>query len=234
MTREHARAFWIREPGHGEIREQVLPPARPRPGAGRDTVLGDQSRHRGAGLQRQRARVRVPAHARAVPGRRFSRPREIRLFQRRPGGRGPAGVGRTVTCSACTRTRTATGCRRTGSRCCPRTCRRHARCWPPTWKPPSTPCGTLGSRAGDRISVVGAGTLGCLLARLAVAIPWRPRGTGGREPGSRRRGRRPRRGLLDAGRRTRGPRPGLPHQRQRRGPGHGASPGRLRGAGCWR
>ncbi len=46
-----------------------------------------------------------------------------------------------------------------------------APCWPPTWKPRSTRCGMLRPRVGDRITVVGAGVIGSLVAGLCAGLP---------------------------------------------------------------
>ena len=118
-----------------------------------------------------RAAERVPAHARAVSGRRFSGAGQVRLRQRRHGSRTVRAISATATCSslypasdALRRSRRgrarpagggSAGARRAGRQ--PRD--RHQR--------------VVGRRAalGDRISVVGAGTVGCLVAWLAGRMP---------------------------------------------------------------
>ena len=51
-----ARAFWLREPGRGEIRPVALPEPGPGRGAGAHAALRREPRHRDAGLPRRRAR----------------------------------------------------------------------------------------------------------------------------------------------------------------------------------
>ena len=48
---------------------------------------------------------------------------------------------------------------------------RGARCWPPISRRRSTECGTARPHVGDRIAVIGAGTVGCLAAWLLSGIP---------------------------------------------------------------
>ena len=124
-----------------------------------------------------RGGVPVSQHARdagPVPGRRVPGAGEVRLSQRRPwssrGRRRCAGGP----CSACTRTRTATWCRP----------RRSASCR--TAVPPGravlagaveTALNALwdaGPLIGDRIAVLGAGMVGCCVARLLAAAARRP------------------------------------------------------------
>ena len=52
-----------------------------------------------------------------------------------------------------------------------RRCRRRAPCWRPTSRPRSTACGMRARRSAIASSVVGAGTVGCLVAWLAGRIP---------------------------------------------------------------
>ena len=77
---------------------------------------------------------------------------------------------------------------------CPTACRPRARCSPAPSRPRSTRCGTPRRCVGDRVAVVGAGMVGCCVARLLARHPrrrgrrWststRPRG---RRGGARRR-----------------------------------------------
>ena len=46
-----------------------------------------------------------------------------------------------------------------------------APCWPARSRPPSTRCGTPRRCVGDRVTVVGAGMVGCCVARLLARIP---------------------------------------------------------------
>ena len=45
------------------------------------------------------------------------------------------------------------------------------RCWPARWRRPSTRCGTPRPLVGDRVAVVGAGMIGCCVARLLARLP---------------------------------------------------------------
>ena len=137
-----ARAFWLREPGVGEIR----PVALPEPGPGEvlvRTLYSGISR----GTETLVFRGGVPASqyaddAGAVPGRRVSRAGEVRLPQRRRGRRRARRSCSAARCSACTRTRPRTWCRRARWSSCPTRCRRRGPCWPAPWRPRSTRCGT--------------------------------------------------------------------------------------------
>ena len=60
---------------------------------------------------------------------------------------------------------------RGGRPSCPTTCRRRGRCSPARSRPPSTRCGTPAPLVGDRVTVVGAGMVGCCVARLLARIP---------------------------------------------------------------
>ena len=110
-----ARAYWLREPGSGEIRTVDLPDPGPgevlRPHAG----LRGQPRHRGPGLPRRGAREPVRRDAGAVPGGRPARPGQVRLPQRRRGRGRPRRPASAAPSSASTRTRRRTSCRPTRS-----------------------------------------------------------------------------------------------------------------------
>ena len=54
---------------------------------------------------------------------------------------------------------------------CPTACRRARRCWPAPSRPRSTRSGTPRPLVGDRVAVVGAGMVGCCVARLLAGIP---------------------------------------------------------------
>ena len=138
-----ARAFWLREPGVGEIR----PVALPEPGPGRGRWCARCAPGSAAAPRRWCSAGGVPAEpvrrdARAVPGGRLPRPGEVRLPQRR---RGRAAARRSCSAapsSACTRTRPRTWCRPAPWSSCPTTCRRRGPCSPAPWRPRSTRCGT--------------------------------------------------------------------------------------------
>ena len=85
---------------------------------------------------------------------------------------------------------------RRGHRWCPTACLPRGRCWPAPSRPPSTRSGTPRPCVGDRVAVVGAGMVGCCVARLLAR---HPRGRGD----ARRRRPRPARGRRGARRRLR-------------------------------
>ena len=128
-------------------------------------VQRHQPRHRGARVSGPRAGERAPAHARAVSGGRVSRAGEIRLRQRRRWSSAGPPPCRAGTCSRSIRIRRATSCPR-------------ARCTvlPDDVPPPERAVlaanletainGLWDARphVGDRITVIGAGTVGCLVA----------------------------------------------------------------------
>ncbi len=93
MQRE-ALAFWLREPGAGEIRPVALARPGPRRGGGPDPAVGGQQGHRGPGLRRARPGQPVRRAARALPGRRLPGAGEVRLPQRGRGGGRPARAAR--------------------------------------------------------------------------------------------------------------------------------------------
>ena len=136
------RAFWVREPGLGEIRPVLLPAPRDGRGARAHAVLRRQPRHRDPGLPRRRPRGPARPDARSAPGRRVPGPGEVRLPERRP-GRGTAHRrSAAAPCSASTRTRRRTSCRRPTWSSCPTTSRPLARCSRAPSRRPSTPSGT--------------------------------------------------------------------------------------------
>ena len=171
---DEAQAFWLVEPGRGEIR----PVALPEPGPGRRArphpADRGQPRHRVARLPRRRARGPVRRDARAVPGGRLPRPGEVRLPQRRAWSRRgrPSCAG--ARCSVSTRIRRAYVVpadavlrRADGVPRAPGRARRDRR------DRASTRSGTPAPLVGDRITVVGAGMVGCCVARLLARDPRR-------------------------------------------------------------
>ena len=201
-----ARAFWVAAPGRGEIRAEALPP----PSADDVVVRALYSGiSRGTEALVFRGRVPPSEHERMrAPFQAGDFPAPVKYGYASVGvvEHGPAGPARARTCSRSTRIRRATSCRPRPCIVCPTACRRRARCWPPTSRRRSTVCGTRDPRIGDRVAVVGAGTVGCLVAWLAGRIPGcdvelvdvNPRASGG--------GRRARCPVRDArgGRRERG------------------------------
>ena len=170
MSAEHARAFWVRAPGHGEIRAQALPPAAP----------GDVLVHalysgisRGTEALVFQGRVPESEYTRMrAPFQQGDFPAPLQYGYASVGRvvEGPAALlGRDVFCLYPHQDRY----RVPGARVVP---------LPDTvpaaravlaanmesalnalWDAPP--------RVGDRIAVVGAGALGCLVARLAARVP---------------------------------------------------------------
>ena len=172
--RSEALAFWLREPGVGEIR-----PARCRARARRrarpHAALRDQPGHRVAGLPRRGAVQPVRRDARAVPGGRLPGAGEVRLPQRRRGRAGPADAARAhgvLPLPAPDRLRRAG---RRGDRSSPTTCRRSGRCSPGTVETAVNALWDAAPLVGDRVTVVGAGMVGCCVARLLARLPGRRR-----------------------------------------------------------
>ncbi len=207
------RAFWVRAPGHGEIRPVTLPAARPGRRAGPHPVLRRQPRHRDAGVPRRRAAEPVRRDAGAVPGGRLPRAGQVRLPQRRRRRGGPGRAARPhrlLPVPAPDRLRRAG---RRGDRRCPTTCRPPGRCWPAPSRPRSTRCGTPRrcSATGSPWSArawSAAASRGCwpgsrrCTSSSSTSIP-------GRADVAAALGRR----LRPAGRRRRRARPGRPRQR---------------------
>ena len=188
--------------------------AGPGRGAGPHAALRREPGHRVAGLPRRGAGQPARPDARPVPGGRLPGSGEVRLPQRRRRRGGPPALSGGPS-SACTRTRRRTSSRPRRSPSCRTASRRAGRCWPGRSRPRSTRCGTLPPLLGDRVTVVGAGMVGCCVARLLAGS--RGRGDAGRRrPGPRAGRRRPRRPASPspATRRRAGPRGA--HQRDRR------------------
>ena len=193
-----ALAFWLREPGRGEIR----PAAVPAPGPGEVLVRtlrsGHQPRHRDAGLPRRRAAEPVRRDARAVPGGRLPGAGEVRLPQRR---RRRAGARAARRPHGLLPAPAPDGLRRPGrrrSRWCPTACRPRGRCSPARVETAVNALWDAGPLVGDRVAVVGAGMVGCCVARLLAGIPGVEVTLVDVDPARRRRRRRPRRRLRRA------------------------------------
>ena len=169
---------WLRRAPSGSPRRAAArsgPHALPAPGDGevlvRAVLSADQPRHRSAGLRRPRAAKPISRHALPVPGWRFPGAGQIWLCLGRHRRGRPVRAGRPARLLP----PSASGplCRAGGGACCrcPTPCPTRARRWPPTWRPRSTACGTARRVSGDRIAVVGAGVVGCLVAALAAKLP---------------------------------------------------------------
>ena len=171
-----ARAFWVTAPGRGEIRAQPLPPPRPGEVLVRTRRERDQPGQRKPGVPRRGAGERMAADALPVPGGRVPGAGQIRLLGCRHRRGRPRRTCSAAGCSACIRIRTGSSCPRRRSSRSRTMSRTGARRSPPTWKPRSTGCGTPRPGPGDRIAVIGAGVVGCLVAALAARLP----GRGGR------------------------------------------------------
>ena len=181
-----ARAFWVREPGVGEIRPAPVPEPGPGRGAGAHPAHRHQPRHRDARVPRRRAGRPARGDAGAVPGGRLARAGEVRLPQRR-GRRGRARrtcSGRTVFCLYPHQTRLRRAGRRRGRRAAT-TCRRPRAVLAGTVETAVNALWDAAPLVGDRVAVVGAGMVG-LLRRPAAGR--HPRG-GGDARGRRRRPR---------------------------------------------
>ena len=176
-----ARAFWLREPGAGEIRDVALPTPRPDDVRRPHAALRGEPRDREPGLRRPGAGEPARRDAGAVPGRRLPRAGEVRLPQR---GRGRGGPGRPARSHGLLPAPAPDGVRRPGRR---RSCRCPTAC-------PSARAVLAGivetavnalwdarPLLGDRVAVVGAGVLGLQRGAAAVA---RARHLG--DPGRRR------------------------------------------------
>ena len=104
---EEALAFWLREPGAGEIRVGGSRPPAPTRSLRAHPSVGRQPGHRVAGVRRARPAQPVRRHAGPLPGRRLPRAGEVRLPQRGGRGGGSRRAASVAPCSACTPTRRA-------------------------------------------------------------------------------------------------------------------------------
>ncbi len=140
-----AHAFWVREPGVGEIRPVALarPAAATRCSSAR-VRSGRQPRHRGAGLRRPRAGEPARRDAGAVPGGRLPGTGEVRLPQRRRRRGGPGRPARPHGVLPAPAPDALRGPGRGGARRARTTSRPSARCSPAPSRRRSTPCGTPG------------------------------------------------------------------------------------------
>ena len=171
MPAETARAFWIAAPGRGEIRTEPLPP----PSADDVVVRAIYS-----GISRgtealvfdgrvppsEYERMRAPFQAGDFPGAG-----EIWLCQRRPRRARSAASCGAAACSCCIRIRRATSCRPTPVHVLPRRCSAGARGAGRESRDGDQRRVGRRPQLGDRVPVIGGGTVGCLVAWLAGRIP---------------------------------------------------------------
>lgn len=170
MTAEHAKAFWIRAPGHGEIRTQAMTPAAP----GHvlvHTLYSGISRgteaivFQGRVPESEYTRMRAPFQQGDFPA-----PVQFGYASVGRVAEGPAGLlGRNVFCLYPHQDRY----RVPGERVVPLPehvpaaravlAANMESALNALWDAPP--------RLGDRVTVVGAGALGCLVARLAARVP---------------------------------------------------------------
>ena len=121
-------------------------------------------------------RGRVPSDqyagdARAVPGRRVPRAGEVRLPQRRRRRAGPAAARRAAPCSASTRTRAPTSCRPAAVVPVPDDVPAARAVLAGTVETAVNALWDAAPLVGDRVAVVGAGMVGCCVARLLAGLP---------------------------------------------------------------
>ena len=168
-----ARAFWLRLSGQGEIRSDARcpSPGRVRSAYARSTPASAAVPRRWCfAAAYRRASMR---DARTVPGRRVPGSGEVRLPERRRCRgwvRGAARAHRLLPLSASDRIRRP---RRRGRFPVPDDVPPARAVLAAPWRPRSTPCGTRHRWIGDRIAVVGAGMVGCAVARCARPTPRR-------------------------------------------------------------
>ncbi len=120
---------------------------------------------------RPRAAGPVRGDARPVPGRRVPGAGEVRLPQRRRRRAGPGAPCRPHGVLPVPAPDALRRAGRRGHRRARRTCRPAGRCSPAPSRPRSTRCGTRAPLLGDRIAVLGAGMVGCCVARLLAGMP---------------------------------------------------------------
>ena len=165
-----ARAFWVRKPGAGEIREVPLPEPGP------DEVLvrtlhsgvsrGTESLvFRGEVPESQRAAMRAPFQEGDFPGPVKYGYLNVGVVERGP----PSCVGRTVFCL--TRTRRRTSCRPPRSSLVPDGVPPARAVLAGTVETAVNALWDAAPLVGDRVTVVGAGMVGCCVARLLAGFP---------------------------------------------------------------
>ena len=147
----------------------------PRRGAGPDPLLRGQPGHRDAGLRRPGARRPVRRDARAVPGGRLPRPGEVRLPQRRRGRAGPAGAARADGVLPLPAPEPRTSCRPSAVVPVPDGVPAARAVLAGTVETAVNALWDAAPLVGDRITVVGAGMVGCCVAALLARFPGRRR-----------------------------------------------------------
>ena len=134
-------------------------------------------------------------------------------------------------CSACTRTRPPTSCRPSAVVVVPDDVPPARAVLAGTVETAVNALWDAAPLLGDRVTVVGAGMVGCCVARLLAPVPGVAGHAGRRRCRPGRGRRRARRRLRAAGRRGRRPRPGRARQRDVRRAAAVAGPARARGHG---
>jgi threonine dehydrogenase-like Zn-dependent dehydrogenase len=170
MAGEDARSFWIAEPGRGEIRAEALRSAEPGDAVVRTLYTGisrgtETLVFRGAVPPSERDRMRAPFQAGDFPAPVKYGYNNVGIVESGP----PALLGRHVFCLYPHQTRYVVPASALNVL--------------PEGVPPARAVlaanletavnglWDLGPRVGDRIAVVGAGTVGCLVAWLAARTP---------------------------------------------------------------
>ena len=114
---------------------------------------------------------RIPAHARAVSSRRVSGAGQVRLRERRQRRARPAAICRAGTCSCCIRIRRATSCRQRPSTSLPDDVPPARAVLAANLETAINGLWDAGRTSAIASTVIGAGTVGCLVAWLAGRMP---------------------------------------------------------------
>ena len=166
-----ADAYWITAPGRGEIRRAGLP----RPGPGEVLVRALHS-----AVSRGTEALVVPRPGPAEPARRACGRRSRRASSRSRSSTATAAsawsrrarpASSAARCSASTRTRPPTWCRPRRCGRCPTASRPRAPCSPPTLETAINALWDAAPLPGERIAVIGAGVVGCLVGWLLARLP---------------------------------------------------------------
>ena len=229
MSPRSATACWLVEPGRAELRHEDLAP--PQPGQvqvralhsaisrGTETLV-----FRGEVPPSEYQRMRAPFQVGDFPGPLKYGYSSVGVVEQ-----GPADLlGRTVFCLYPHQSRYVVPADAVVPAAAGRAARA-APCLPPSSKPPINALWDAAPRIGDRVAVVGAGSVGLLVAWLAARLPGCTVQVVDTQPARRALGRTPGRRLLRRPTRRGRRRPGGACQRPVRRAGHGAAPGRLRG-----
>ena len=171
MTSQPARAFWVTAPREGKILDETLPSPAPDDAVVRTRYSGISRGTESLVFAGACAGERTAAHARAVSGGGVPAPVKYGYCNVGEVESGSTASSSAVACSRSFRTRRVSSCRR----------RRFTRC-PPTYLPDRAVLAAnmetavngvwdAGIQPGDRVAVIGAGAVGCLVAWLAGRIP---------------------------------------------------------------